>query len=63
MKPAQISSYIEPTKQVDFLHLSVKSLFFMKYAKSTVRYCPFTYRSKNEVLLACFVKIFSPSLK
>ena len=35
---------------------------FCKIRRSTVRYYPFTYRGKNEVLLVYFLKIFSPHL-
>lgn len=59
IKLAQIPSYIEPTKQTDFLHVS-EIIYFCEIRRSTVRYYPFTYRGKNEVLLVCFPKIFFP---
>ena len=59
IKPAQFPSYIEPTKQADFLHVSENNSF-CEIRRSTVGYYPLTYRGKNEVLLVCFPKIFFP---
>ena len=62
IKPAQIPSYIEPTKQTDF-YMFRKIIHFCKIRRSTVGYYPLTYRGKNEVLLVCFPKnIFPPHL-
>ncbi len=59
IKPAQIPSYIEPTKQTDFLHVSENN-FFVKFDETPWDIIPLTYRGKNAVLLVCFPKIFFP---
>ena len=37
-----------------------ETIYFCEIRRSTVRYYPFTYRGKNDVLLVCFLKIFFP---
>lgn len=40
-----------------------ETIYFCEIRRSTVRYYPFTYRGKSDVLLVCFPKnIFSPHL-
>ena len=57
IKPAQIPSYIEPTKQADFLHVSGNNLFLWKSTKQRGILSPHLSRQKW-----CFVSVFSENI-